>query len=59
MTNEELLEELYYEVHNKGLIDQFRQEIDSLKVVRQNLTHLELAEVAYEKIVKSDFGKQS
>jgi hypothetical protein len=47
MTNEEILEELYFKAHKHGFIDKFRNEIDKIKVERSDLSRVDVAQKAY------------
>jgi hypothetical protein len=53
MTNEQILEELYFKAHKNGFIDNFRSEIEILRKENKSASHLELAECAYKKCKKS------
>jgi hypothetical protein len=47
MTNEEILEEIYFKAHKKGFIDKFREEVDKLKLERSDLSRVDVAQRAY------------
>ncbi len=59
MTNEQILEELYFKAHKNGFIDNFRSEIEILRKENKSASHLELAEFAYKKCKKSKITVQS
>lgn len=52
MTNEEYTEEIYYEAHSQGFIEELRAEIDRLKksIHHYKLPHHDLVHKAYYSI---------
>lgn len=53
MTNEEFTEEIYYEAHSQGFIEELREEIDKMRnsIHHYKLPHHELVHQAYYNIV--------
>jgi hypothetical protein len=53
MTNEELIEEIYYEAHTEGFIGELNDLIREFGFTHPKLTHHERVEKAYNQIKKS------
>jgi hypothetical protein len=50
MTNEELIEELYYKAHKKGFFHELHEKVDQLKKVKHFKCNHELVRVAYNEV---------
>jgi hypothetical protein len=53
MTNEEIVEEIYYEAHTEGFISELNNLIRELAFTHPKLTHHERVEKAYHQIKKN------
>lgn len=53
MTNEEHMEEIYYEAHTLGFIDQLRQAINDITNTIQKISHNDAVFMAYDNLLKS------
>ena len=53
MTNEEIVEEIYYEAHTEGFIGELHKLIKELTFTHPKLTHNERVEKAYHIIKKT------
>lgn len=51
MTNEEFAEEILFEAHTEGFIDELRTYIDNLPVLDQKLPFNEKVQVAYKILI--------
>lgn len=60
MTNEEFTEEIYYDAHKNGFIDELRDEIDRLKmsIHHHKLPNHELVHKAYYNIMGTNGGNE-
>ena len=52
MTNEEITEEIYYEAHKHGFIDQLHDAMEILRMTHPKLTRYEMVYTAYYDIIK-------
>ena len=61
MTNEEITEEIYYEAHANGFIDELRQKMDELKrsVEYHKLPHHEMVHKAYHMVKPEETNQNS
>jgi len=50
MTNEELLEELFFKADQKGFFNQMHELIKELRINNPKVGRVELAQIAYEKL---------
>lgn len=53
MTNEEYVEEIYYEAHTNGFIDLLRETVDSVYKTTQKITHTDAVFIAYDSLLKA------
>ena len=53
MTNEEHMEEIYYEAHTQGFIDQLRQAINEITNTIQKISHNDAVFMAYDTLLKN------
>ncbi len=53
MTNEEYVEEIYYEAHALGFIDLLRETVDSIYKKTQKISHTDAVFVAYDHLIKN------
>lgn len=53
MTNEQIVEEIYYEAHTEGFIDELSKLTKELEYTQPKLTHNERVERAYYMIKKN------
>jgi hypothetical protein len=61
MTNEEITEEIYYEAHTNGFIDELRAKVDEFKVSvhYHRLTHHEMVHKAYHTVKPKETNQNS
>jgi hypothetical protein len=50
MTNEEIVEELYWKAHQKGLINELREEVGRLNKDYPSMSSIERVELGYMEI---------
>lgn len=53
MTNEEYVEEIYYEAHTNGFIDLLRETVESVYKTTQKITHTDAVFIAYDHLLKT------
>jgi hypothetical protein len=53
MTNEEIMEEIYYEAHYLGLIDELHLAVKTLHFEQPRLTQYEKVDIAYSRLKKN------
>jgi hypothetical protein len=54
MTNEEYVEEIYYEAHTFGFIDLLRETVDNIYKTTQKISHTDAVFKAYDYLVKNN-----
>jgi hypothetical protein len=52
MTNEEHVEEIYYEAHANGFIDSLRDKVNHIIKTVEKISHADAVFMAYDKIIK-------
>jgi hypothetical protein len=55
MANSHTLEDLLYEIHEKGLFDEVLEEVKNIRGDRKYISTVDLYEVALENILKKNF----
>jgi|LakMenEpi03Aug12_release.lakeMendotaPanAssembly.Ray.scaffolds.fasta_scaffold1173328_2 hypothetical protein len=58
MTNEEIVEELYWKAHQKGLINELRDEVGRLNKEYPNMSSIERVELGYMEIKRKYWNEQ-
>jgi len=58
MSNEEHIEEMYYNAYQSGVIDKFRKKIQKRKNKNTEKRHLDVIEEVYFKMVKKNLIKE-
>lgn len=59
MTNEEIVEELYWKAHQKGLINELRDEVGRLNKEYPNMTSIERVELGYMEIKRKYWNEEN
>lgn len=59
MANSHALEELLYEIHEKGLFDKVLEEIKEIRDQKKYIPTFDLYEIAYERVKEKNFKKNS
>lgn len=59
MTNEEIVEELYWKAHQKGLINELRDEVGRLNKEYPNMSSIERVELGYMEIKRKYWDEQT
>jgi hypothetical protein len=58
MTNEEIVEELYWKAHQKGLINELREEVGRLNKDYPSMSSIERVELGYMEIKRKYWNEQ-
>lgn len=59
MTNEEIVEELYWKAHEKGLFSEMREEVGRLNKEYPTMSAVERVELAYMEIKRKYWDEQT
>jgi hypothetical protein len=52
MTNEEIIEKIYYKAHKKGIVNEMTEEIIKLSALLKEKTRCEIVQIAYKNAKK-------
>jgi hypothetical protein len=59
MTNEEIVEELYWKAHEKGLFSEMREEVERLNKEYPTMSAVERVELGYMEIKRKYWDEQT
>jgi hypothetical protein len=59
MTNEEIVEELYWKAHEKGLFNEMREEVERLNKEYPTMSTVERVELGYMEIKRKYWDEQT
>jgi hypothetical protein len=58
MSNSNTLEELLYEIHEKGVFDEVLDEVKQIRNEKKHTSTTDLYEMAFERVMKKKFGNK-